>query len=161
MSGKKKVAILVVVLILAILAIGAIAASGPPNQDDNTSVHVDGYFDCSFVSGKSFTSSSGYTYTAPTGQIFVIAKITLKNVDYKNGIDNNPYNFKLSNNGILYTYDSSTYSYPKHSDTVTVMPGGQVSNYYLYVVPSGINGASIYWNGGSWINVKYDPSQFT
>lgn len=151
------------VFAVAIIAVAAIALSGNDKDDSNNSGSAPvGYFDYSMSTKTSFIASGGGTITPSTGNVFVVAYISLKNVSYASGIIESVNNFALMYGAVKYTWSVSYVFYPGHADSnMKYMPGGQGSAYYVFEVPSSIvlSNAKIVWD---WYpsNVAYDPSQF-
>jgi len=157
MKNITKIAIVVIVAVLVLVVIAA-ATSSPSDQEKGH----EAYYNFELDTKTSFTSPEGYVETPPSGQKYVIAKVSLKNASAKNGVSDNPLYFVLDINGIQHSYDWDTYSYPGYHSPVSYTPGTQGYNYFVYVVPTStsLSNAKIAFDGFPWEDVVYDPSKF-
>jgi len=148
-SLDKKILIGAILGVVVIVIAGAALmnsnnSNSPPK---NTAPHVDGEYNYSFSRTASFNyTAGGYTYTqnAGAGYEFIIATITLKNIDYTGSLlttSINNFDFKVG--GISYYWDTVTVYHPGYKSTVTLDKGAQYTFTIVYKVPSGTTGGEI------------------
>jgi uncharacterized protein YxeA len=150
---NKKILLGIVAVIVIIIAAAAVMSNNnsPNNGEYNYSLSKTTSFNYT-VGGSTFTA------TADTGKEFVVATITLKNVDYSNGISTNPFYVKLKVGGVSYSHDLATYNHPSYKSTVSIEKGSQYVFTVVYQVPLGTTGGEIVWDGIPTSKVVYNSA---
>ena len=138
---NKKLLIVGIVAVIAILVFASLAFSASKNK---------GEYNYSLSNTTSFTYEGAFgttTKNADAGKEFVVATITLKNLNHSDGISTNPFNFKLNVGGVMYSHDLATYSHPGYKSTVSLGVGSQYTFTVVFQVPLGSTGATLVWDG--------------
>jgi len=147
MKHSGKLLVLLIVIVLAAISYVALEVTL-----ENEKSHTDGNYNYSLSTCTSFVTSEG-SINAPAGQEYVVATVTMLNVDWYTGISNSASDFelKVEVSGEMKTInaDSDTSLYPANSAAVTYMPGEHGQNCYLYLVPEGtdLSGADLVYIG--------------
>jgi len=157
MKYSKDLLVIFIVVILA--AVGFVVLETTLN---NEKAHIDGKYNYTLDKCTSFIATDGSTQTAPDGQMYVVATVTLLNIDWYTGIDNDASSFELEVelSGEMKKIQSApdTSLYPENRGAITCMPGEQGQNCYLYLVPADtdMSGANILFTGQD--KLAYDQS---
>jgi len=146
---------LLVILVVVILAAVCFIALETTLEGENS--HVDGRYNYTFSTSTSFVNSDGDTVYAPDGQMYVVADIILMNIDWHNGISDDPSDFELEVNEERIQAAPDTYLYPPHSAPVVYVPGELGHNYYLYIVPIGTDVSDLHIIYTKSNKITYDP----
>ena len=151
--GKNTKILLVVAIVIVVLII-VVAAAAVSTENKH-----DGKYNYELSTIDSFVDQYNYTNTPGTGNVYVVAHIVIKNDNYSTGLSNNAMYFTLKSGGYAYSTTIDTFVYPGYSGITTVMPGYQVSNYFLFIVPLGFNMANAEIVTGMQLqDVVYDSS---
>jgi len=150
-SVKMNKLMLVGVAFVAVVVVVAAAVVMSDGGDEGSKSNNNGEYNYSLstVSSFNWTGVSGTTYvkTPDAGNVFIVATIVLKNLNYSDGISTSYYNFDLSASGVKYNADSATVSHPGYKSTVTLEKGGKYTFTAVYQVPAGTTDAQIIWGG--------------
>jgi len=157
MKYSKELLVILVVIVLAAVVFFALETTL-----ENEKSHIDGKYNFELSKCTSFADPDGNTITAPDGQVFFVAAVSVLNIDWYSGISNDASNFELmvEINGEAEKIQASSFTsqYPANSAAVICMSGeppGQ--NCYLYLVPAetDISNAQIIFTGSD--RLSYDP----
>lgn len=137
MEKKTKIIIGAAVAVVLVLVI-IIAAAGSNNNSQHN-----GEVTYTMTEESTFTPSSGIPIVPAANETFFVAHITLKNLNYDDGISANPLNFKLSVDGVAYT------TFYSDKTTVSVEKGNSFEFNICFKVPntSVITNAKLIWDG--------------
>lgn len=94
-----------------------------------------GYYNYQLYKVDGF-SGSYRDYTPESGNIYIVASVTLQNDSYADKFETNCYAFNLQLNGIEYEFTGVAYSHPEFKNSVELLPGSQYSYVIVYEVPN-------------------------
>jgi len=163
MDSTKKI-LIVVVAVVAVVAVAAVLffvlSDNKDTEEETPEPTTNAYYDYELSTITSYVSKYGTTNNPSPGNIFVLAEITVKNIDYEPGINGDPYNYMLKYDNISYRGNGGIYSHPLHESSIYIMPGGQSKIYNLWTMPPDIDleNASVLWKGEEDAIVVYDPT---
>ena len=103
----------------------------------------------------SLTVSDTYdTQTATSGKIYVIATVTLKNINYQDGISSKSQNFKIQVDGIWYP------AYYEEYSVATILPEHSFSFTIRFLIPDSYHEIILVWYNSydSPSAVRYNPN---
>lgn len=91
-------------------------------------------------------SRIGEYHKAPSGYTYAVVSYTIQN-DGPSAISTNPFYWGFKADGILYSYDSSSYSDEINHMTVDISPGGTFSNKIVFIVPEDTTEGGLVYRG--------------
>lgn len=86
-----------------------------------------------YVNWTFYTAQSVGYQTAPTGSMYYVVDVNIKNTGTQT-YSTNPYYWELVADGITYSIDAATFDPSINSRTVNIAPGGSFENKYVFLV---------------------------
>ena len=161
MNSKQKtlsasVAAIAVVAVVAVAVFAPFGGEEPEEVPATPSV----YFNYELSTMGPFVTFVGQTVFPGTGNVFVLAKIAVKNVDYEGGINGDSWDYKLNVDGVSYNGVGIVGQHPLYNvGEAIIMVGEKGMLYNMWIMPADIDlsKATVVWEGDEDIIVEYDP----
>lgn len=151
---EKKTIIVIAVVVAVLIVIGGglsvMVGVGKSIVEDKGTLEAETY------TVDKLSTSFGWK-TASTGNVYVLAMVTITNDKASDGISNNCYYVEMKAGGVTYTHDGSTYSI-LHEDAYVLKDigiGVSSTSCYVFQIPEGVvSTAEVAYNGGYNLSCK-------